>query len=469
MYGEEGLINMKDYYKILDIPKNAMPAEVKKAYFGLVRKFPPDRYPQEFMQIREAYEVLIDDNTRKQFDLTDSMPDIVKKFLEEGREALESGDPERAIELLERVIKVYPGFSVVNSLLGDAYFNNENSGKAVAVFEKLADDEPNNAGFAGKLAHAYLKRGWYRKAFDKFSQALLIDEDNISLWMGLIDCHMKTKDFSKAREMTLEALEVSKNKGWDGLELYYCLIHADILIEDSDALNVHLEEMKEIARKDENEKGNVAWFLANIGKMLLRYNDAEKAEALLNAAFELAPGDKEICKIKEKADSERQLLLLIDKLRANKSFHKIFADMCEQEMNKCGDPDCFNCVMDQMMMEMHILMEYSTYRRQIIRLKTAFPELYHMKRQFFDEVLDERKIESMYYKYKRKLDKMEKENPEEFKDVFDFADTEDDEEDDEEDDAYEVQQPYRRDENKVGRNDPCPCGSGKKYKKCCGK
>jgi len=23
--------------------------------------------------------------------------------------------------------------------------------------------------------------------------------------------------------------------------------------------------------------------------------------------------------------------------------------------------------------------------------------------------------------------------------------------------------------NKVGRNDPCPCGSGKKYKKCCGR
>ena len=25
-----------------------------------------------------------------------------------------------------------------------------------------------------------------------------------------------------------------------------------------------------------------------------------------------------------------------------------------------------------------------------------------------------------------------------------------------------------RNENKVGRNDLCPCGSGKKYKKCCG-
>ena len=28
--------------------------------------------------------------------------------------------------------------------------------------------------------------------------------------------------------------------------------------------------------------------------------------------------------------------------------------------------------------------------------------------------------------------------------------------------------PAQRAENKVGRNDPCPCGSGKKYKKCHG-
>ena len=29
--------------------------------------------------------------------------------------------------------------------------------------------------------------------------------------------------------------------------------------------------------------------------------------------------------------------------------------------------------------------------------------------------------------------------------------------------------PYVRKGAKVGRNDPCPCGSGKKYKKCCGR
>jgi uncharacterized protein len=29
-------------------------------------------------------------------------------------------------------------------------------------------------------------------------------------------------------------------------------------------------------------------------------------------------------------------------------------------------------------------------------------------------------------------------------------------------------QPYERADPKIGRNDPCPCGSGKKYKRCCG-
>ena len=33
----------------------------------------------------------------------------------------------------------------------------------------------------------------------------------------------------------------------------------------------------------------------------------------------------------------------------------------------------------------------------------------------------------------------------------------------------EIDLTYHNDAPQIGRNDPCPCGSGKKYKKCCGK
>lgn len=36
-------------------------------------------------------------------------------------------------------------------------------------------------------------------------------------------------------------------------------------------------------------------------------------------------------------------------------------------------------------------------------------------------------------------------------------------------DDTERKKPVRRTQKKIGRNDPCPCGSGKKYKKCCGR
>lgn len=35
--------------------------------------------------------------------------------------------------------------------------------------------------------------------------------------------------------------------------------------------------------------------------------------------------------------------------------------------------------------------------------------------------------------------------------------------------ALDEQKPMRVISKKIGRNEPCPCGSGKKYKKCCGK
>jgi preprotein translocase subunit SecA len=37
------------------------------------------------------------------------------------------------------------------------------------------------------------------------------------------------------------------------------------------------------------------------------------------------------------------------------------------------------------------------------------------------------------------------------------------------DESAENAEPYVRNAPKVGRNDPCPCGSGKKYKQCHGK
>ena len=63
-----------DYYKILEVGKNATEAEIKKAYRKLARKYHPDLNPNDkeaerkFKEINEANEVLSHTENRKKYD-----------------------------------------------------------------------------------------------------------------------------------------------------------------------------------------------------------------------------------------------------------------------------------------------------------------------------------------------------------------------------------------------------------------
>src|SRR2546427_10836483 len=60
----------RDYYKVLDVPKTATEAEIKKAYRRLAMKYHPDRNPDDreaeesFKEAKEACEVLTDSHKR---------------------------------------------------------------------------------------------------------------------------------------------------------------------------------------------------------------------------------------------------------------------------------------------------------------------------------------------------------------------------------------------------------------------
>jgi curved DNA-binding protein CbpA len=51
---------MSDPYKVLDLPRHADEAEIRRRYLELVRQFPPDRAPERFAAIRAAYDEVRD-------------------------------------------------------------------------------------------------------------------------------------------------------------------------------------------------------------------------------------------------------------------------------------------------------------------------------------------------------------------------------------------------------------------------
>jgi len=65
----------RDYYQILEVPRNASDDEIKKAYRKLAMQYHPDRNPgkekwanEKFKEMNEAYGILGDPQKRRQYD-----------------------------------------------------------------------------------------------------------------------------------------------------------------------------------------------------------------------------------------------------------------------------------------------------------------------------------------------------------------------------------------------------------------
>ena len=64
----------RDFYKILELKKNANDSEIKKAYRKLTLQYHPDKNPgddeakQKFHDVADAYEVLSDSDKRRKYD-----------------------------------------------------------------------------------------------------------------------------------------------------------------------------------------------------------------------------------------------------------------------------------------------------------------------------------------------------------------------------------------------------------------
>ena len=65
---------MDDYpeaLKVLGVERGASEQEIRRAYFHLVRKFPPESNPQAFQKIRQAYMLVKDADRKAEFELSD--------------------------------------------------------------------------------------------------------------------------------------------------------------------------------------------------------------------------------------------------------------------------------------------------------------------------------------------------------------------------------------------------------------
>ncbi len=74
-----------DPYTVLGLERKAGLADIKRAYFTLVREFPPEEHPERFKEIRNAYELLKSPEKRSAVDMFLFQPPPEPPEIKKGR------------------------------------------------------------------------------------------------------------------------------------------------------------------------------------------------------------------------------------------------------------------------------------------------------------------------------------------------------------------------------------------------
>ena len=456
----------KNYYEILGLDEGASESEIKRAYFKLIRTFSPESNPEKFQEIREAYENLKNPKKRPVRKLVFPTA-LAKSMYVEAVNCADRGDYERAFSVCEEAIRYFPETDIFY-YDGSAFARRlGKTGKAVKMAEHLVEKEPDNKDYLTELASAYTDRGFYKNAAPVYTRAY---ESGVREKEFIVDyvynCYLNGKN-EEGRKAAIDFLE---NPGKIDRE------DTDIIV----SILFSLYHMDQECFRSEIEK--IDQVVINCLKCISPYI-GENREQLLQAAMVTIVGRNlednrafervnDIVQVlreavdKFGAEEEKAVILsVLDEMRftVDNRFCDAVKYCWEAFLNL--DAEVYDARLAKLDTELCIIEEMPSVLAEFEIIEKEYPVLYEAMKDFINKLRQQSGLESfkdrLLKKYIQRLGGREGYYFELYPQARKVSDRV----------VYENEEgiPFIRQNKKVGRNDPCPCGSGKKYKHCCGR
>ncbi len=461
---------MKNDYQILGLEEGADEKAVKRAYFKLIRTYSPEKDPERFQEIRAAYERLTEEREADPFEMTMEAPadPFAEKMAEQIQALKRIGDYHKAAQTAEEGIRYFGETELFLFEFARCSMMEGKTGKAVKSYEKLAARYPDKLLYKGNLAKAYFERGYGKKALEAFRQAFGMGWREPDFMICYSQCCMY-RDCPEEGLAVLEELAGSmdeRSRKKQMMELLDCYIGMA-------ALSVFVpERFLEIAGKCRDFLNSSSRLLKEYGyeveslyKLILmgafQTGNMESPEigAVKDIVLKLFPDMQEesgdiglMMQVKEVLEDGRIGSLMKRTIRA---FWESMEVEDEESHEYFMELDAILCQLEEwpkQKKELEIIRkEYDAVYDFFMDFWKVLQMAPEQRRMFRDELRMEYADLEKLYKDGEYYTLYPNRRPEAVEVKWDSFES----------------GVFMREEKKVGRNDPCPCGSGKKYKKCC--
>lgn len=459
---------MNTYYEILGLEPGASQVEIKKAYFKLIRQHSPESDPEQFQRIREAYEQLKNADGESQGPVFAPFQEpFAAKMMEQINDARRSGNSILYRDIAQEAWKLFPEEIQFLYHLIIAQRQCGNTGKAVKNAELLVDKDPKNKWFQRELAVSYIERGFTQKAYWACETAYELgcrDLDFVLMYASECGSYGEIDQGSKILwEVVDQEKRWTRDEIPELMEAYYTLLEFNYKYgERGKSLKEIIEKLSHMVEQYglylEEHLPAILVMMKVFSRLYL--HGTEDYQAFLEL-IQMLRKSVHIGQFKEPLDF-LEVEFRFGKIKSDPRYSETIGflyDACycmedqDPQIRKFAILDCRLCMIE----------EREEIFRQAEMLQKEYPAFYERIRDYLEEMKEEANLPRLKEKLSRTYRNLEpdmdggvyyKKYPQEKPVVRVIHDGTN-------------EQPYVRAGKKIGRNDPCPCGSGKKYKNCC--
>jgi tetratricopeptide (TPR) repeat protein len=239
---------------------------------------------------------------------------------------LDEGKSKEAVALLEVITAKSPTATLLD-LLGDAYTQNKDYGKAEGAYRKAVELDPSEVSHYRGLGQALLSEEKYPEALKVYQKLIDLMPDDADNYLRMAQIYRELHQFDKAEENLLKAKQYAPGK----LEILYneaMLYEAQGRFDDAvRVLSEAVTDVKEQSDGIPSRQHTLAVLYQQLGRL---YQEGQNYQAAANTYEELGRlGDEE---------DQRARLLLMDTFRAAKDLPKALETGKEAYAKYPNDP-----------------------------------------------------------------------------------------------------------------------------------
>lgn len=389
---------LENHYKVLGVRSNARPETIKKAYIQRVKACPPETHPAEFQEIRRAYEVLRDPVKRRDYDLLRNHGEDLDSMMEEVASYVNRGDWNKAVSILERVVKMHPSFIPAYGALATIALMEKDEKSFAYYFETAIERATTDDERIFVLAHfaeMHLSMEHAEIALTLIERLDRTYPDRKDEWNGLrIQVYCDVGREEEAWGLMTERIPTLEAQNPDDLKLFIDWVNLLIQLEKWSLWSKVGPRVRKFLRilQDDDDKEAALLALLQEHDACVEVDEFRGAIVFLELAKELRPRDE---RISLRLRSTQQRKLLTEEVNRLMRDEQIFPWVNIQALvwvsNDMNDEELKKVIHEDLSPMMQKYEDWNDEIAQgILRLKKRYPILYGLYQERWDEIYTEK-------------------------------------------------------------------------------